>query len=86
MALKMNAYFPRYIEKPVLADLKRKMVFIGGPRQAGKTTLTKHLCAGAGVKVDERYLNWDAPEDREQILLEQFPAAPGMLALDEIHK
>lgn len=86
MVLKMNSYFPRYIEKPVLADLKRKMVFIGGPRQGGKTTLAKHLCAGAGVKVDERYLNWDAPEDREQILLEQFPAAPGMLALDEIHK
>ena len=82
----MHKYINRYIEKATIADLKRKMVFVGGPRQSGKTTLAKHLCAEAGVRVKERYLNWDAAGDREQILMEQFPTAPGMLVLDEIHK
>ncbi len=82
----MEGYIDRYIETPVSDDLKRKMVFIGGPRQSGKTTLAKRLCHKAGCSVEERYLNWDAAKDREQILLEQFPAAPGLLILDEIHK
>lgn len=82
----MHEYINRYIEKATIADLKRKMVFIGGPRQSGKTTLARHLCNEAGVNVEERYLNWDAAGDREQILMEQFPTAPGMLVLDEIHK
>lgn len=30
----------RYLQPFVFADLKRKMVFIGGPRQVGKTTLS----------------------------------------------
>ncbi len=82
----MHEYINRYIEKATITDLKRKMVFIGGPRQSGKTTLAKHLCVEAGVSVEERYLNWDAARDREQILMERFPTAPGMLVLDEIHK
>ncbi len=36
-------YIKRYIEKPILTDLEKKMVFIGGPRQTGKTTLAKQL-------------------------------------------
>ena len=82
----MERYIPRYIEKPVSGDLQRKMVFIGGPRQSGKTTLAKYLCEQEGFDLQKRYLNWDAAMDREQIILETFPAAPGMLVLDEIHK
>jgi len=82
----MVEYVPRYIEDAVMDDLKRKMVFIGGPRQSGKTTLAKQLCQKAGADVKKRYLNWDAAEDRENILLERFPTAPGILILDEIHK
>ncbi len=37
----MVEYVPLYIEHPVIEDLKRKMVFIGGPRQTGNTTLAK---------------------------------------------
>jgi len=29
----------RYLEKGVGEDLRTKMVFVGGPRQVGKTTL-----------------------------------------------
>ena len=62
------------------------MVFIGGPRQSGKTTLAKHLCMLADCDIQARYLNWDAATDREKIIKETFPAGPGFLILDEIHK
>ena len=82
----MVGYLHRYIEKNVSDDLKRKMVFVGGPRQSGKTTMAKQLCHEAGFDTKTRYLNWDAAEDRENILIEQFPAGHGYLILDEIHK
>jgi predicted AAA+ superfamily ATPase len=31
----------RYIYPYILKDLKKKMVFVDGPRQVGKTTLAK---------------------------------------------
>lgn len=79
-------YIARYIESSVTDDLPRKMVFIGGPRQSGKTTLAKHLCQQADCDIKTRYLNWDAAADREKILKESFPTEPGFLILDEIHK
>ncbi|MFH1480310.1 MAG: ATP-binding protein [Pseudomonadota bacterium] len=82
----MGEYLSRYIESSVKRDLRNKMVFIGGPRQAGKTTLAKYLCQQAGCDLKSRYLSWDAAEDREKILREIFPAGPGFLILDEIHK
>ena len=82
----MAKYLSRYIESPVMSDVQRKMVFVGGPRQSGKTTLAKHLCSRTGLDIDKRYLNWDAAEDRENILMESFPAGPGLMILDEIHK
>ena len=82
----MTEYIPRYIESPVLKDLDRKMVFVGGPRQSGKTTLAKHLGQQGGCDLRERYLNWDDARDRENILKENFPTGPGLLILDEIHK
>ncbi|HIJ36813.1 MAG TPA: hypothetical protein HPP59_06010 [Deltaproteobacteria bacterium] len=67
----MSEYLKRYIEHSVSSDLKRKMVFIGGPRQGGKTTTAKRLCQDAGFDIRERYLNWDSAEDREKIILER---------------
>jgi len=84
--MKLSEYLTRYIERSVSDDLKRKMVFIGGPRQGGKTTTAKRLCQDAGFDVRERYLNWDAAQDREKMILERFPFGPGYLVLDEIHK
>ena len=82
----MVDYLSRYMEKAVSDDLSRKMVFVGGPRQSGKTTMAKRLCHEAGFEVNKRYLNWDAAEDRENIIIERFPAEAGYLILDEIHK
>jgi len=56
------------------------MVFVGGPRQVGKTTLALQLLDGR-----PGYLNWDVPEDRERILTGTLPRS-SLLALDEIHK
>ncbi len=83
---KIFEYIPRYIETSVRADNRRKMVFVAGPRQVGKTTLAKHLCELSGADVSVRYLNWDDPVDRENIMRERFPTGPGFLVLDEIHK
>ena len=33
----------RYLEPFIATDLKKKMVFLGGPRQVGKTTLSKQI-------------------------------------------
>jgi len=82
----MSKYLSRHIETSVRSDLNRKMVFIGGPRQSGKTTLAKHLCKQEGFEIGERYFNWDAAEDRENIMRERFPAGPVPLVLGEIHK
>lgn len=76
----------RYLESAVLEDLGRKMVFLAGPRQSGKTTLAKRLLRNFSRDIPTSYLNWDATEDREKILRNLFPAGQGILVLDEIHK
>jgi predicted AAA+ superfamily ATPase len=72
--------FTRYLASQVRKDLLRKMVFVAGPRQVGKTTLARSLPgAPAG------YLSWDVAADRERILRGQLP--PGRFwVFDEIHK
>ena len=82
----MSDIISRYNEKPVKEDLNRKMVFLAGPRQVGKTTFAKELIRKNGRSIDKWYMNWDAHEDRERIIQEQFPTGNGFLALDEIHK
>lgn len=71
---------PRYLTGQVNRDLKKKMVFLAGPRQVGKTTLSRGL-PGA----DEGYLNWDVVEHREHILKRELPVSD-LWIFDEIHK
>lgn len=70
----------RYLQDQIKSDLQRKMVFLGGPRQVGKTTLAKSMLKGAAG-----YLNWDIAAHREKILRWEIPAEP-RIVLDEIHK
>lgn len=70
----------RYLEKQVAKDMLEKMVFLGGPRQVGKTTLALQV---AGSR--KGYLNWDVPEHRERILGRELPTEK-VLVFDEIHK
>lgn len=74
----------RYLAAPILGDLKKKMVFVGGPRQIGKTTLAKTLI-GAHFK-ETAYFNWDNKQQRQQLMASQWPGGAELIILDEIHK
>lgn len=74
----------RYIQEKIESDLQQKMVFIGGPRQVGKTTLSKLI--GAELHKNFSYLNWDNPEDNKKILQSQFDPKSTLIIFDEIHK
>ena len=56
----MSDIIGRYIESGIKQDLKRKMVFLAGPRQVGKTTFAKDLLRTAGFTANKRYMNWDS--------------------------
>ncbi len=73
----------RYIADIIREDLQHKMVFIGGPRQVGKTTLAKMI----GEDYPSfTYLNWDFRPHREALVRSTLPAETNLLILDEIHK
>ncbi|MBM4311182.1 MAG: ATP-binding protein [Deltaproteobacteria bacterium] len=74
----------RYLTDSIIDDLAEKMVFIGGPRQVGKTTLSTGLVA-AHYKGHE-YLNWDNRQDRKKITASQWSGSAELIILDEIHK
>lgn len=74
----------RYIERYILEDLKKKMVFVGGPRQVGKTTLAKAILDKDYP--DGRYLNWDYDDDRQDILQKKWSSKDSLLVFDELHK
>jgi hypothetical protein len=74
----------RYLTDIVVRDLSEKMVFIGGPRQVGKTTLSTALVAGRYKAHD--YLNWDNRQDRKKIIASQWQGSAELIILDEIHK
>jgi uncharacterized protein len=74
---------PRTREAPVRADLARKMVFVAGPRQVGKTTLARRLLADEEVGV---YLSWDRAQDRKEVRAAQWPGGEALVVLDELHK
>ena len=70
----------RYLRATVAADLSRKMVFIGGPRQVGKTLLARSLLPRPDCE-----LNYDIAAHRQAILKHQLPAGDFWF-FDEIHK
>lgn len=78
---------PRYLKSAIQEDaLKdRKMAFISGPRQVGKTTLGKQL-----LKDKNNYFSWDQTQFRKiwakfpEKTLENIGAGP--VLFDEIHK
>jgi predicted AAA+ superfamily ATPase len=74
----------RYLTPFILEDLKEKMVFIGGPRQVGKTTLCRDLIA-VHFK-NHAYFNWDNRSDRKAITASSWPGDAELLIFDEIHK
>jgi hypothetical protein len=74
----------RYLTSYVCKDLEEKMVFIGGPRQVGKTTFAVNIVANEFKS--HAYYNWDNREDRKKILQSVWPGNADLIILDEIHK
>jgi len=71
--------------------IDKEMVFLAGPRQAGKTTLGKIIAKEFSTSV---YCNWDIPQDRIRLLhnpsffeeVSRRDASPPLVIFDEIHK
>ena len=70
---------------------EKSMIFLVGPRQAGKTTLAKQI---AGTFANNLYFNWDIPDHRTKFIanrtffeeVERKDASHPLIVLDEIHK
>ena len=74
----------RYLTPFIIEDLQDKMVFVGGPRQVGKTTLCRNFVAEHFS--NHAYFNWDNKADRKAITSSSWPGDAKLLILDEIHK
>lgn len=66
----------------ILNDLAKKMVFLVGPRQVGKTWLAKNIAQSFSRPV---YLNYDSREDREMINQEAWLQSTDLLIFDDLH-
>ncbi|PIP61669.1 AAA family ATPase [Candidatus Roizmanbacteria bacterium CG22_combo_CG10-13_8_21_14_all_38_20] len=75
----------RYLTESIKRDLKNRMVFLGGPRQVGKTTLSKEF-ANTYYPGNSIYLNWDERDDRKRIINYEIIGEEKLVILDEIHK
>lgn len=73
----------RYLDTLVSNDLASKAVVLTGPRQVGKTTLSKQLMQSYA---SAQYLNWDVLADRVILQRQSWNPRAGLLVLDEIHK
>ena len=72
----MNRYLSSFIKK----DSDKKITLLSGPRQSGKTTLSKQLFESYD------YLNLDSYEDRQAILKKQWRRDVECVLFDELHK
>jgi predicted AAA+ superfamily ATPase len=78
---------PRYLLAAVERALSmRKMAFIGGPRQVGKTTLALGLLGPSATERHPAYFNWDDPRSAARLRRVELPPGEPLLVLDEIHK
>ncbi len=73
----------RIQKQAIVDDLDKKMVFLVGPRQAGKTWLAKNIAEDFKSPV---YLNYDSVADRELMLQQNWLGSTDLLILDELHK
>lgn len=70
----------RYLEEFIIEDMKQKIVILSGPRQVGKTTLSKQLIPSFC------YLNFDSSSDRNLIRKQEWDRDVELVVFDELHK
>jgi len=71
----------RYLGRFIVGDLDNKIVLLSGPRQSGKTTLSKSL----PFQTIE-YFNFDEVDQRNQIIKKDWSRKADLLVFDELHK
>jgi len=81
----MSTLLTRYLTEAIRSDLEDKMVFLGGPRQVGKTSLAQSLLPKYRDG-HPAYLNWDDDEHKLRIRGKDWPREQRLIVLDEIHK
>ncbi|MCG2814094.1 MAG: AAA family ATPase [Thermodesulfovibrionales bacterium] len=72
-------------------EKNKSMVFLAGPRQSGKTTLSKII---AKSFVNSLYFNWDISDHRALLMenphffesIERKDSSTPLIIFDEIHK
>ena len=89
----MVTMIPRPIYIAAWSELSgdKAMVFMAGPRQAGKTTLAQAIAEGHTNRV---YFNWDVATDKAKLIREPYffeaverrDTSTPLVVLDEIHK
>jgi predicted AAA+ superfamily ATPase len=72
----------RYLLEFIRKDLKEKIVLISGPRQTGKTTLSKMLDTSNNYE----YYNYDYESDRKIIEKLEWDRKKKLVIFDELHK
>lgn len=70
----------RNLQNAIIQDLPKKIVLISGPRQTGKTTISKQICKSFD------YFNYDANEDRLAIRDKKWDRSKQLIIFDELHK
>ena len=75
----------RYLKPVIGTFLSKQVVFVGGPRQAGKTTLCLQFLKQASPE-SPAYLNWDVLKDRQAIKAGEISPDEPVVCLDEVHK
>ena len=70
----------RYLIESIRNDLARKIILITGPRQSGKTTLSRML------DEDFDYFNFDNPQHRLDLLDRSWDRKKSLIIFDELHK
>lgn len=71
----------RGITRYILEFLESKIVLLSGPRQVGKTFLTKNF-----LTKDFQYLNFDDEDDRQIIREKSWSRDVELIIFDELHK
>ncbi len=72
----------RHIEPILREDLRKKMVFLAGPRQCGKTTLANKLVSEIGGA----YYSWDVDAHRKLLRESRLDSEAKLWVFDELHK
>ncbi|MEW6077875.1 MAG: ATP-binding protein [Thermodesulfobacteriota bacterium] len=70
----------RYLETYIKKDLPEKIILLTGPRQAGKTTLSRMLTDSFD------YFNYDNAEHRADLLEKSWDRSKELIIFDELHK